>query len=283
MSTPENHHRRAPLSRRTFLKNTALAAGAAATGPSLFAAAKPVRLFNGKNLDGWYTYTVETKYENPGIFTVVDGMVRVSGGSGDKGYFGGLVTKAEYENYKLTFDYKWGGPTYGTRKDKSRDAGVLLHCTGPNEPGPWMTSYEFQIIEGGTGDILVVNYAKRNKQENAPTLKLVSEGYTDAKKQKYFKEGGEKLEFTDSGRLNWWGRDPEWKDVVDFRGRQDVESPFGQWTKCEILCKADTLVYHVNGRLVNRARGLTVTKGKIFFQTEGAEVWYRNLELTPLG
>jgi hypothetical protein len=244
-------------------------------------AAKPIKLFNGRNLDGWYTYTVETKYENPGIFTVVDGLLRVSGGEGDKAYFGGLVTKEEYSNYKLTFAYKWGEPTYGTRKNKSRDSGVLLHCVGPNEPGPWMTSYEFQIIEGGTGDILVVNSMKRARQEGAPTLTLVSEGFVDGK-QRYFKQGGEKLEFIDSGRLNWWGRDPAWKDVVGIRGQNDVESPFGEWTKCEIICKGDTLEFYVNGRLVNRARGLSVTKGKIFFQTEGAEVWYRDIELTPL-
>ncbi|HEY6168664.1 MAG TPA: DUF1080 domain-containing protein [Verrucomicrobiae bacterium] len=242
---------------------------------------RTVKLFNGRDLTGWYTYTTTTKYENPGIFTVVDGMLRVSGGSGTNGYFGGAVTKESFANYKLTFDYKWGGPTYGTRHGKSRDSGVLLHCVGPNEPGPWMTSYEFQIIEGGTGDILVVNVTKKDDEGKPVTLKLTSEGFLDAK-QKYFKPGGEKLEFTDTGRLNWWGRDPAWKDVLGVRGPKDVESPFGEWTHCEIIAKADEITYFVNGKLVNHARGLTVTRGKLLFQTEGAEIWYRNIELTPL-
>ena len=242
---------------------------------------KTIKLFNGKNLDGWYTYTVQTKYENPGIFTVVDGMVRVSGGSGTNGYFGGMVTKQAHANYKLTFEYKWGEPTYGTRFNKSRDSGVLLHCIGPNEPGPWMTSYEFQVIEGGTGDILVVNATKKDDEGKPVDLKMTAEGFLDGK-QRYFKEGGEKLEFLNSGRLNWWGRDPEWKDVIGYRGSKDVESKFGQWTKCEIICKGDELIYYVNGKLVNRARGLNITKGKILFQTEGAEIWYRKIELTPL-
>jgi len=105
---------------------------------ALGAAASPrsIKLFNGRDLDGWYTYTVQTQHENPGIFTVVDGQLRVSGGAGDTAYYGGIVTKQVYSHYRLTFDYKWGGPTYGNRRDKSRDSGVLLHCIGPNEKSP---------------------------------------------------------------------------------------------------------------------------------------------------
>jgi hypothetical protein len=69
---------------------------------------------------------------------------------------------------------------------------------------------------------------------------------------------------------------------MGVRGPQDVESPYGQWTRCEIVCRGDTLEFYVNGKLVNRAWGLNITKGKIFFQTEGAEVWFRNIELTQL-
>ena len=245
------------------------------------AAAEPIRLFNGKNLDGWYSYTTQTKFENPGIFTAVDGMLRVSGGSGDTAYYGGLVTKKSYGNYKLTFNYKWGGPTYGKRKDKARDSGVLLHCVGPNEPGPWMTSYEFQIIEGGTGDILVVPTNGKVDDDGKPVhLELTGEAVKDGK-QFYWKAGAEKVVFP-SGRLNWYGRDPEWKDAVNFRGRQDVESKCGEWTHCEVICAKNTLTYFVNGKLVNKAFGLTVTRGKLLFQTEGAEIWYRDMVLTPL-
>lgn len=247
----------------------------AASGP------KTIKLFNGRDLDGWYTYTAQTQYENPGIFTVVDGMLRVSGGAGDTAYYGGIITKQAYANYRLTFDYKWGGPTYGNRKGKSRDSGVLLHCIGPNEKSPWMTSYEYQIIEGGTGDILVVNATKKDDAGNPATLLLTSEGVVDGR-QKYYKAGGETISYKDGGRHNWWGRDPKWTDTLGVRGPQDVESPFGQWTRCEIVCRGDTLEFYVNGKLVNRAWGLNVTKGKILFQTEGAEVWFRNIELTQL-
>jgi hypothetical protein len=38
----------------------------------------------------------------------------------------------------------------------------------------------------------------------------------------------------------------------------------------------------VNGKVVNKASGLSLTKGKIFIQTEGAEMYVRNVVLTPL-
>jgi Domain of Unknown Function (DUF1080) len=44
----------------------------------------------------------------------------------------------------------------------------------------------------------------------------------------------------------------------------------------------DHVKYFVNGKLVNEATDLNATRGKILFQTEGAETFYRNLELAPL-
>jgi hypothetical protein len=38
----------------------------------------------------------------------------------------------------------------------------------------------------------------------------------------------------------------------------------------------------VNGKLVNEGTGANPRRGKILFQSEGAEVFYRNLRLTPL-
>lgn len=241
----------------------------------------PIQLFNGRDLTGWYTYTVQTGYENPGIFTVVDGTIKIAGGKGDTGYFGGMVTKEKYGNYHLSLEYKWGGPTYGNRKGKSRDGGVLLHCVGPNEPGPWMTSYELQIIEGGTGDLLVVNVTKKDDEGKPVDLAVTAEAVKQGS-QRYYKPGGELMTWKNSGRLNWYGRDPAWKDVAGIRGKDDVESPFGEWTKVECIAKGDTVTYLVNGKVVNKASGLSLTKGKIFIQTEGAEMFVRNVVLTPL-
>jgi len=40
--------------------------------------------------------------------------------------------------------------------------------------------------------------------------------------------------------------------------------------------------YFVNGKLVNEGTELNAAKGKILFQTEGAEVFFRNLKIAPL-
>ncbi|HEU5117844.1 MAG TPA: family 16 glycoside hydrolase, partial [Isosphaeraceae bacterium] len=57
----------------------------------------PVFAFNGKDLSGFSTYLKEHKTEDPlGVFTVVDGVIRVSGEE-----YGGFATKEEYGNYHL--------------------------------------------------------------------------------------------------------------------------------------------------------------------------------------
>ncbi|MDD4788671.1 MAG: DUF1080 domain-containing protein, partial [Pirellulales bacterium] len=182
---------------------------------------------------------------------------------------------------KLSFDYKWGEPTYGSRKDKARDSGVLLHCVGPNEPGPWMTSYEFQVIEGGAGDLLVVPANGSVDDAGKPVVLQLSAEIVKQGKATIWHEGGETAVLR-GGRVNWYGRDPDWRDTAGFRGREDVEGKFGEWTHCEAICRGDTLEYRVNGKLVNKAFDLSITRGKLLFQTEGAEVWYRDILLTPL-
>jgi hypothetical protein len=86
----------------------------------------------------------------------------------------------------------------------------------------------------------------------------------------------------ENGRLNWYGRDPEWKDVINFRGRNDVEKPAGEWNRQEIIADGDTLTNVVNGVTVNHATRSSHREGKIQIQSEGAEIFVRKVELQPL-
>jgi 3-keto-disaccharide hydrolase len=231
---------------------------------------QPIKLFNGKDLTNFYTWLKGLgKNKDPQqVFTVQDGMIRVSGET-----FGGFITEKEYENYHLVVEFKWGEKTFKPRKKNTRDSGILLHCVGEDGAagGTWMESIECQMIEGGTGDIILV--AGKNK----PTVTVTAE----QRGQWYYKEGGSPKEFK-SGRINWWGRDPEWKDVLGFRGKQDVEHPVGQWNTLECVCAGDKLTYILNGKVVNAATNSSHTKGKILFQSEGAEVFFRRIDLLPL-
>jgi hypothetical protein len=93
--------------------------------------------------------------------------------------------------------------------------------------------------------------------------------------------GGQPLTIN-GGRIDWFARDPEWKDVVGFRGKNDVEKAVGQWNKIECIVVGDKISAYLNGVLVNEAYHVTPTKGKIQIQSEGAEMFVRKVEILPM-
>jgi hypothetical protein len=62
----------------------------------------------------------------------------------------------------------------------------------------------------------------------------------------------------------------------------DSEKPIGEWNQYEIICDGDDLKIKVNGVLVNHVTKCSATKGAICLQSEGAEVEFREMVLTPL-
>jgi Domain of Unknown Function (DUF1080) len=64
--------------------------------------------------------------------------------------------------------------------------------------------------------------------------------------------------------------------------KKDAEKPTGEWNVVEVICDGDKIQNIVNGVVVNEGTAASVTKGKIIFQSEGAEVFYRKIELRPL-
>lgn len=206
-----------------------------------------------------------------------DGTFNISG----RGY-GYVATKENYRDYHLVLEFKWGTKTWGTREKKAKDNGILLHAYGPHGAysDTWMASIEAQIIEGGVGDILVLSPKLADGTE--VTTSLSAEFVLDRDKEKIWKQGSPRQTVT-KGRINWRGRDEDWSDTVGFRGKNDVESPSGEWNRLEVIAKGDTLQYFVNGALINEAFDCKPAEGKILLQTEGAEMIVRRYELYPLG
>ncbi|GAC1464510.1 MAG: DUF1080 domain-containing protein [Isosphaeraceae bacterium] len=232
---------------------------------------EPVLKFNGEDLTGFYPFTKEHGYNDPKkVFTVKDGVIHVSGEE-----YGGFATCGNFSNYHLITEWKWGKKTWPPRKTQSRDSGILLHCVGPDGAagGQWMESIECQIIEGGCGDFIMVG--GRGKPS------LTSETRLGPDKQLYFEKGGKEVT-SNSGRFNWWGRDPAWKDVLGFRGHDDVEKPAGEWNRLDVICDRGTITNIVNGHVVNVGKKSSLTEGKIQFQSEGAEILFRKIEIRPL-
>jgi hypothetical protein len=62
----------------------------------------------------------------------------------------------------------------------------------------------------------------------------------------------------------------------------DSEKPIGQWNQYKIVCDGDAITIYVNGDKVNHVTESSVTKGAISLQSEGAEIEFRNIRLTPL-
>ena len=210
---------------------------------------KAIKLFNGKNLNGFDTF-LRTKGLNNDpekVFQVEHDIVHISGAE-----FGYMITKAEYGDYYLRAEFKWGEATHPPREGKARDSGILFHVSGPDKV--WPTSVEFQMIEGGTGDIILVDGA-------AATVKGVHK---------------------DKGRFDRFGKGP-WQDVAGYRDpAHELEKPHGQWTVLELIADGNTFKYYVNGQLANEATDCNFSRGKILFQSEGAEVYFRNMELRYL-
>ena len=247
---------------------------------------KIIKLFNGKDLTGFYTWLGPAEKDQKPIgkntdpekvFTVHDGMIHVSGK-----IFGAVVTEKEYENYHLTLEFKWGDKTWPPREGKARNSGVLLHGTGADGAanGKWLESIECQVIEGGVGDLILV------KGEETPSITADAEKRAitigDKKREQlFYKPGGTPVEIK-TGRVNWFAHDPEWKDVKGFRGKHDVEKPAGQWNRLEAICDGDKITIILNGVVVNVATKSSHKKGKIQLQSEGAEIFFRNVELTQL-
>jgi hypothetical protein len=245
-----------------------------------------IKLFDGTSLANFDTWLVDHHEADPEkVFTIVDQIdgapaIRISGK-----VWGGLLTKQAYKDYKLIAEFRWGGATWGNRKDRTRDSGVLLHArgrmgnTGKDFNGPWLMSIEFQIIEGGVGDIILVSGFTETGEQVRPGMTVRSRKDRDG--ENVFDPKGEPKAYT-SGRINWWGRSEDWADKLGFRGPQDVESPGLEWTRLEAIVRGGHLQYFVNGKLVNEGTDASFTDGKLMFQSEGAEIYFRRIDLEPI-
>lgn len=258
-----------------------------AAEPAAITPRETIALFNGKDLSNFTTWETIHGPEDPDhVFTVVDQIDGAPAIRSSGQHYGGLATKESYANYHLVFEYRWGLITWNPRKDRARDAGVLLHCQG--EPGnhqkdfkgPWMRSVEYQIIEGATGDVILVNgYDRGVATPIVPILKAKIDA------TKHWDPNGTLTEIgTKAGgnRVHVVYKSADWKDVLGFRGPKDVEKPVGEWNRAEVVCKGGDLTYYLNGQKVNELLDSSFREGRLLFQSEGAEIFYRKIELRPL-
>ncbi len=251
---------------------------------------KQVVLFDGKtvnDLSKFYTWLEGDAYQDSKrVFTVVDQIdgapaIRLSGE-----IWGGIVTRDSYNRYRLIAEFRWGSVTWKARLNLARKSGILIHCQGadgnfkPTFDSPWMRSIEFEIFDGRTGDaVLVPGYPSRDAAERIfprATMRALPGS-------QYWNPEATPREFVSGkGRLHWFGKDPDWKDVPGFRGRNDIEKPSGEWNVLEAIVDRGHVIYFVNGVKVMELTDCSLNHGRLLFQSESAEIFFRRIELHPL-
>ncbi|WP_437222272.1 PVC-type heme-binding CxxCH protein [Planctomicrobium sp. SH661] len=220
-------------------------------------------LFNGQNLEGW---KVVLQYEVPEqCFQVVDGNIHVyrDAPAEKEMPFGVLISDGSYSHFRFRFEYRWGEKKFAPRTEVVRDAGFLFHVNG--EEKIWPMSVECQVQEGDTGDNFLVSTSG------------------DA-----FTQGGQFLEAANGGELRSHYSPDGVTRVVKSRTLEKEG-----WNVVEVVVRGDAAVYLVNGEINNYVVNLKapigpdqelvpLESGRLALQCEGAELFYRKLEILPL-
>ena len=194
-------------------------------------------LFNGKNIDGWYTF-LRTKGKNNDpdtVFSVNNGLLKITGKE-----FGYIITEKKYSDFHLVVEFKWGEKKYPPRETRVRDNGICYHVVDTDKV--WPRSVECQIQEGDCGDFWLID-----------SVTAVVDGVRTlpSKNQRLVK-------------------------------KKDAEKPTGEWNRIEVISKKGKCTHIVNGEVVNEVDDASRTSGRILIQSEGAEIYYRKIELKEL-
>jgi hypothetical protein len=231
---------------------------------------KPI--FNGKNLNGWTVhYASKTGADAPppsSIFEVKNGEIhayptQVAGTEQPNAY---LETVADYKDYVISLEYKWGEKKFPPRLEHVRDAGLLYHVHR-EIPANWPACLESQIQEGDTGDSWAVS--------------AQASSFVDPKTGRYAlpENGGVPVTV---------GKDGDFK-----RTRHNRVNEYPGWNTVEVIVRGDRATHIVNGVINMRVSDLKswdaatsswvkLDHGKIALQAESAELFYRNIKVRPL-
>jgi len=253
-------------------------------------------LFNGRDLSGWSTFMTkpDPSWDVPGlkrgadgkylepigknrdplhVFVVatVDGqpVVHISGQG-----FGVMTTDESFSNYHFRMEIKWGERKWGSKLNSPRDCGLLYFVHG--EPGfdheTWPRSIEFQIQEHDMGDLFALGAQT--------TVNSRPEPGANGRTLYHYDPAGAPVLFVQ--------KPPIGNRCVRL---EDAEKPHGEWNTLDLIVLGSDSIHIVNGKVVMRLRGaerldgatpVPITAGQISLQTEGAEVFYRNMVIRPI-
>lgn len=156
--------------------------------------------------------------------------------------FGYIITEKKYSDFRLVLEFKWGQKKYPPRENAKRDAGILYHADLYSGDKIWPRSLEYQVQEGDCGDFWMTDSTRIIHHDTLTTP---------------------------GGAFN----------VVKTK---DAEKPTGQWNEAIVIVKNGNITHLLNGEVVNTGRLGNTKEGKIVLQSEGAEIFYRNVKVEEL-
>ena len=175
--------------------------------------------------------------------------------------FGYLATREDVGDLRARVQQKWGTAKFAPRKNDPRDSGLLYHLRGDDQI--WPQCIEFQIMEHNVGDLWMLSgtgvFAPvKDRSASEPTFDPL--GQLDERR---------------TGRVI---KSSEPESLTD-------------WNRVELIASGRDSAHIVNGTQVNGATNVEaddggrwggLAHGRLAFQAEGAEVFYRAFEVRPL-
>jgi hypothetical protein len=242
------------------------------------AAPKWTQLFNGKNLDNFriaYSSVPVDGRPASAMFEVKDGVVRTypgqqAGTPQPSAYF---QTEQNYSNYVLHLEYKWGDKKFSPRMARLKDAGIVFH-TYQDVEHSWPRGIECQIEDSDVADLWLISSRADVATKTSgyqPKPDPLQDGAA------YYDPEGQSRTYGDHGKY------------VRIRHAADLEHP--GWNSVDVVVRGDSAVYLVNGQVDMRITNMKkwdngqwvrLDKGKILFQAEYSEVYYRNIKIRPV-
>lgn len=261
---------------------TFLPASAATVEPLSAAEAEKVTerielLTNGDIAKHWYTWLKGEgrDADTNKVFTAEGNTLKVSGQG-----MGCVTTLKAYRDYRLSLEYRYVDNDIQLNKKDARDGGILFHSTGADGAfgGIWMSSFECNIIQGATGDLIVVG--DRKGKPGVYRCKGRVDPATKGKECQRWSADGEIVAIVDWGRIRRPDVNPEWKNLMS-EPISPNEKPIGEWNKVEVVCNGDKAEFYFNGMKTGEYWDLNPSSGRIQLQSEGFGIEYRNIVLSP--
>lgn len=178
--------------------------------------------------------------------------------------YAALSTKASFSNYYLKMDFKWGDRKWIPRLNDKRDSGILYHCYGEHGAfwNVWKSCIEYQVQETDLGDLHELAGPNCRSRYNTQ----------EPKKHVFDPEGP-------SGWVEWEGH---------LSASHEPDRPHGEWNHLEVYVLGDTAIHLANGIVVLAItdavdrEGKPLTSGQLQLQSEAAECFYKNIEISPI-